>query len=621
MIEKEYATMKTNKISKVLALSMLGLLALTACDNTITAKPTQYDDPLITTPTYDEELYNNIASVVYDAIENDGIGSDVLNEVLYLYGVSTFGPLNSKVKVNNSLVPENEITLEQAATDATKIDAFVLKHKAYWDGDSHEASTATASEVERVKAKYNTIEERIAIAMYDKIASGSYSDRHEFYEERFLKSLRASMESVANPSDASVTPYPATQILPEVEPEEVFETYLHRAYYDGDNRYIVDKVVPDIYRELLTEQYVLDETYNTLGRAYAREVNIIKFSNNENDPNAAYYLAQRLVDEINAKPSDYASGAIATYEADPEIEDGVLERFKDYSKAQIGDDLSTTYDDILDRSDLKKVASAYPEIGNYYVGTTFGDLSMKYEKMKNVSEFGINVELENSFTNNGAYPTTVGLAQQKMELAENDATTNGWFIKNGGLTDLPEAIRSRLFNIGVATGVIDKESEKTDAANNRSYDETNDKWVEAANEKGYVCRINGHYYLKKASRVGDEKINYDILHYDSSSKAYYIIEIKQAASSSKLSKTGDRNYANLISEEKMQEIVNEVTKIVAKGETYSTLATKKYLKAMGIEYHDQSVYDYFKSNYPELFGEDEDSSSDTSESTSETTSE
>ena len=206
------------------------------------------------------------------------------------------------------------------------------------------------------------------------------------------------------------------------------------------------------------------------------------------------------------------------------------------------------------------------------------------------------------------------------KLDENDATTNGWFVKNGGLTDLPEAIRSRLFNIGVATGVLDKESEKTDAANNRSYDETSDKWVEAANEKGYVCRINGHYYLKKASRVGDEKINYDILHYDSSSKAYYIIEIKQAASSSKLSKTGDRNYAHLINEETMQEIVNEVTKIVAKGETYSTLATKKYLKAMGIQYHDQSVYDYFKSNYPELFGDDEDSSSDTSESTSETTS-
>ena len=54
----------------------------------------------------------------------------------------------------------------------------------------------------------------------------------------------------------------------------------------------------------------------------------------------------------------------------------------------------------------------------------------------------------------------------------------------------------------------------------------------------------------------------------------------------------------------MQEIINEVAKIIGKGESYSTLATKKYLKAMSIEYHDESVYDYFKTNYPELFDSD-----------------
>ena len=47
-------------------------------------------------------------------------------------------------------------------------------------------------------------------------------------------------------------------------------------------------------------RYLLEETYNTLGRSYARKVNIIKFTNNENYPNAAYYLAKELVGEINA---------------------------------------------------------------------------------------------------------------------------------------------------------------------------------------------------------------------------------------------------------------------------------------------------------------------------------
>lgn len=608
---KEFATMKTNKITKVLALSMLGLLALTACDNSITAHPTQYDEPLITTPNYSDELYHNIDSVVYDAIENDGIGSDVLNEVLYLYGVSAFGPLNSKVKVNNALVPEDEITLEQAATDASKIDAFVLKHKAYWDESTHESATASESEKKRVETKYSSIQSRIAEKMYEKISGGSYSDRHEFYEERFLKSLRSSLESVADPADPAVTPHAPRQILPEYEPEEVFDQYLHREYYDGENRYIIDEIVPGIYRELLTEQYILDETYNSLGRSYARQVNIIKFANNDNYPNTAYYLAKNLVKEINSPT--YDTETIASYG-----EGGLLRRFKEYSTAQVGivGDIGSAARDILIAANIPQgqVNVSYAplktkledELGIFYDGTSYGDLAYKFVKMSDTTANGINSELENTFTNNGAYPTYVGLEQEKMTLAENDYTTTGWFVKNGGLTDLPESVRSRLFNIGVATGIKDNPAEQELEDNKRNY--SDGEWHEAANENAYVCRINHHYYLKTASRVKGDAIDNDILHYDADSKTYYIVEIEQAVSSSKLSKTGDRNYAHTEGEAKMQEIIDEVAKIVAKGETYSTLAAKKYLKAMNIQYHDDAVYEYFKSNYPELFGEEESTS-------------
>ena len=616
--------MKTKNISKVLALSVLGLLTLTACDDTITAKPSQYNEELITTSTFDEDIYNNIASVVYDSIESEGIGSDVLNEILYLYGVSTFGPLTSKVIVNNKEVGESEITLEQAATNSDKIDAFVLAHKAYWDDPSaseHEGgASATNSEKARVIAKYNTIQDRIAEEMYSKISSGSYSDRHYFYEDRFLRSLFSSMESVSKPSTASYKP--AAPILPDFEPEQVFDIYLTRDNYDNENRYIIDKVVPGIYRQLLTEQYLIDETYNTLGRAYARQVNIIKFTTNDNFPNTGFFLASKLVEEINAKPADYSTGVIASYEADPDIEDGMLQRFKDYSKAQIGVvGLGTAALAILEdaRFDEGVIEVSDPlledplehDLGRFFDGTDYGELAYKYIQMRDFGGNGINSDLENNFTNNGAYSYEVGLEQQKLELQEKDYTTNGWFIKNGGLTDLPEAIRSRLFNIGVATGFLDKETEKTATENNRQYNGTSEEWEEAANENAYVCRINGHYFLKKASRSRGESINNDILHYDESSKSYYIVEIKQAASSSKLAKNGDRNYAKLVDDTLMQDIINEVTKVVGKGETYTTLATKKYLKALNIQYHDQSVYDYFKSNYPELFGE-EASSEDTS---------
>ena len=604
--------MKTKHISKVLALSVLGLFALTGCDE-IVAKPTQYEEPLVTLPSsFEEEVVNNIASVVYDSIHESGIGSDVLNEILYLYSVNMFGPYNGNVVINNAKVGDSAITLVQAATDATKIDAFVQAHKAYWDSSRTDASaSASESEKKRVEAKYHTIEDRIAEEMYSKISGGTYTDRHIYSEKKLLKSLRGSLESVSNPDVAEEVAegFYETQILPEVEPEKVFGNYLHRSYYDSDkNTYIVDEVIPTIYRQLMAEQYLLEETYNTLGRSYARQVNIIKFANNENYPNAAYYLAKELVDEINAAPEDYKVGRIA--------ELGLLERFKQYSNASVGV-IGALGDEaaILDAAGITKgvINTGDPalntelekELGTYYLGTSYGDLAEKYVHMKNVAAYGVSSEYENSFSNTNAYPTYVGLKQQTLALKENDNTTTGWYVKNGGLTELPESIRSRLFNIGVATGVKDSADDK--AAAERTYG--TDGWKEAEDESAYVCRINGHYYLKTASRVKGDSIENDILHYDADSKSYYIVEIEQAVSASKLSKTSTRNYAHTISEETMQEIINEVSKIVGKGESYSTLATKKYLKAMNIEYHDESVYDYFKTNYPELFDSDAESTS------------
>jgi len=51
----------------------------------------------------------------------------------------------------------------------------------------------------------------------------------------------------------------------------------------------------------------------------------------------------------------------------------------------------------------------------------------------------------------------------------------------------------------------------------------------------------------------------------------------------------------------MEDFINRIGKLVGADSSYSTLAKKKYLKEMNIVYYDDSVYNYFKSNYPELF--------------------
>ena len=617
-IKEDIVTMKTN-MRKVLGLSILGLLALTACSGTVTAQPSKYEDPLINAPSdFSGEIYNNSASTVYDSIAKAGVGADVLDLMLNMYAVNEFGAYNANVKYNGSRIGNTQVTFDEVFPnkqdldqyDAGKMNSFVQAHKVYWDSSRSDASAgASSSEVARVKAKYKSIREKIAEAMYEKISTDTYKDRHVFYEERFIKSLRSSLESVA---PASETPdcY-EEQIVPDVKPEEVFGNYLHQEYYDSASyTYVVDKVLPSIYRQLLTDQYVVDNNYNTLGRSYARNVNVIKIVNNENYPNNAYAFARELVGEINEDPDTYAHSRIK--------EIGIFDRFNEYSKAQIGvldDDPDGYIEDIITGAHIQEGVintgdhdldvDLTAKLGKFYLGTNYGDLAEKFIKMSDVRHNGVNSEYENTFTNNGAYPATVGLVQEKYTLNEIDNVNDGWFIKNGGLTELPEEIRGRLFNIGVATGVKETQAEIEAMERQYVYDETQAKWVweEGAEENDYVCRINGQFYLKNGNRVKGEPIENDILHYDSSSKAYYIIQINDAVSSSKLSKTSDRNYEKTSGYDKMQEVINEVTRVVAKNDTYSTLAVKSCLTAMNIEFHDEDVNEYFKKTYPEIFGE------------------
>ena len=99
-----------NKKLVILALSALGVLGLTACSEVV-AKATDYSSQIITVEGYDQKIYNNEMSVVYDSIRSGNIGSDVLNELLYSYSITTFGYYNKSV---SPAPEEGPITLQDA---------------------------------------------------------------------------------------------------------------------------------------------------------------------------------------------------------------------------------------------------------------------------------------------------------------------------------------------------------------------------------------------------------------------------------------------------------------------------------------------------------------------------
>ena len=590
-MKKEEPAMSNKFFKKVLAVALFSTIGLTACGGEVKAKASNYNDKLITFTDSKDETYHNLVSIIEDAYRDGSLPSAVLDKILYQFAVSVFGKYNKVAAPYDS----TEITLSEAAADETKAREFIDKHKAYWTTDEKgnrlTDAASKASELERVQAKFKAIEDRIAKDLYGDISGGSYSTRGEFSEKKYLAELKHQLKKVVDYDEADTTE--GYVITPDVQEEDVFKganPILHREYYQdltatshdtAKASYVEDDVVPTIYRSLLVEQYLLDESYNILGRSYARKVNIIAISDNSNNVKAANYLMKYFVRNVINK-----SGNVVT-----------LDDFKAVSNAVKGVTAEAqTY--------LEKVNEAYPgafpkveftgydaKDYSYYVGTDYGDMMSKYEKIKK----DINLtdsSAESDFTGSYAYKAEIGKGIKENEIKAKDYITDGWFIKDGGLSELPETIKTRLFNIGVAN-VLDNAN-------------TVDRFATATytvpeNESKLVAKINGKYYLKVASKQTGAEETDDILFTEGGK--YYVVQIEEAISSSKLDKENSEYKKNAKNDGTMtkEQIINEVARVVGSNDKYKTLSTKHWLEQASLKYHDTKVYDYFKTNYPDLF--------------------
>ena len=604
--------MLKNSFKKLGALTLLATLGLTGCSKEIQSKPTNYDDKLLTFSD-NSEIYHNMVSIIQDAYRDGSLASDVLDQVLYQYAVSIFGRYNKVAKPYNL----NDTTLKEVAkdikantnaqgvTNASALKATTLKFiedfKAYHttDNDGNRVTTEAAKqqEFDRIMAKWNTIENRISETLYDDATSGTYSERGVFYEKKLLLNFYNNLDKVANPYELADDKMYEVVITPDVEDTEVFGNYLHREYYqtkeayslDGADedpntakvRYVEEKIIPTIYRTLLIEQYLLDESYNTLGRSYARKINVISMGVNSNRPDAARYLMKSFVEDAISQGDEIT-----------------LDRIHEVSSINVGlpNKLEAIFGYEFDSAQTQQIMSAFgyefvAESANgagdaYYKGTDYGDMMMQYRKITD-DILTTDSSAESDFTGSYTYDKEVGKQIKENELANKDYTDNDWYIKNGASGNLPDEIKTRLFNVGVAN-----------ALNNA---DVKDRWTQSTatyavpeNESNYVAKINGKYYLKVASKQAGADPKDDILF--NVNNTFYVVQIEEAISASKLAKE-----STIYASEVKEEIINEVAKVIAKDESYKTLSTKHWLENCKLKYHDSVVYDYFKSNYPELF--------------------
>lgn len=642
------------KFSKLAVLSVLGLLALTACDDDeIVAKPSNYEDPIIEIAGSEEEIPNNVFSVIYDALHDGAVDAEVLSRVLYEFSQSIYGSYNS-ITASNS----KETTLEKAyknamddSTDKTVVNDFIKKHKVYWlrdeegrhindKGDEVDDETFTPCESERqnVIARWQTIATRVAENMYKKCNTGTYKERDYYFDElKFLKSLFESGEKVdyhAAKAAREKGKLPKVIIDYLYEEESVFEkqddgiTVLHLAYYQNhakgkDITYIEDKIIPDVYNALLVEQYLLDEELASVRNSRARYINVLKLEKYSGFMNNADALIDSLVEDIYAIAP---TGDHVSIQQD-KIDD-LFEAYETVSKG-IWDDIQNNPKSLSVVTDLQKIASdIYEEDSKvidgvptkFYKNTTYGDLVKDYAEFKEASTYDdLDKSLYDEFTASGTILPSEGFAKKIIGIEQTNTITKDWFVQSQAPSlDSNGKIADRLFKLsvandkveigkkedGVKSEVIAKAIEDQDVYD-RYYKDGNDWKIRESGETEdkYMCSINGAYFLKFEGQYADADSKKDIVYDDGN--AYYVVQVIEAVKDVKLRNTSENSYRKTRGDEFFHEVLDKITSIIAATGNYSSLSKEHWLKQMNITYHDQKVYDYFKENYPDLF-DDED---------------
>lgn len=99
--------------------------------------------------------------------------------------------------------------------------------------------------------------------------------------------------------------------------------------------------------------------------------------------------------------------------------------------------------------------------------------------------------------------------------------------------------------------------------------------------------------------------SYPFLHY--SNGTYYIVRVIEAASTTRLSQQEDvdGSYTTLLNDGglKAERVAYEICNILADNSTNKTTALEYYLENSDFIFHDESILEYFKTTYPDVFDE------------------
>ena len=604
-------------ISKKLFAGILALSAgfvLAACDP-VSAVPQNYNHSIIKSSDGEIDLDGNNLGSLYDSITSER-NSKIVEKILAQISEKKFGTYADYLKASTG-------------TDEEKA-AFINAHSEFFGTD--ESKTA------RFEAFVEDIDNRISEYFYNEITSGSYNDDlGKFSEKKLYNTHRYELYDLGEVAEAN---FKSFFVDKELTKENAFSKLNQAAYQvaeEGKRGYIQEKVFPDILRNKLVEDYIYRNNASSLGRAYGRKVNYVKISYDGESLLTGKLMEEFAKAKIQAVTTDEqinfelvanAVKGFSTFDSEESLVDAIVPSAAEGTgdlyallKATYGaPDASANGNAILVDYDADGESNFFymgdkliPE-GRYYKETKLGKILEEYKKAIKAEKEGRFPAEENksaldSFTSDGK-TKEYGLLQKLISLAKEDYTTEGWFVKNGGLTELPSAIRDRLFNIKVASSLdvtdandanylVDENSEETMGAYEYAKgDKTKDKLTRLP----YLRKIYGNKVILPSKSLSYDKDHFNYIYHDIDAKAFYICEVLEAPSTAKLNPKSDDAYknGNDVDTAKIEEISRQVAKILGTKDSYIKDAYTEYLNKYEFTFFDTSLYDYFKSEYPDL---------------------
>lgn len=590
-------------INKKLFAGILALSAgfvLASCDP-ITSVPANYNEQIIA----NVDLDDNKLGTIYDQVDSDR-NSKIVSNKLKEIAIKRFGSYQD---------------IEKAKADPEFKKTYLNEHSDFF-------GTVEADQNHRFDQFYKDIRERISEYFYNEISSGSYNDDEgRFDEEKLYYAHFYEFYDVEKP--AAEVGFAKFYVTKDVTKENAF-SLLNGKYSSAEGRgYIEEKVFPDILKDKLVEDYVYRNNQSSIGRSYARYVSYIKVSYEDHTfawdllkSFASTYINGTAKDELdegyNKIKFEVVTNAIKGFRT--------LDKNGGVDKMDSGDSFellqSVLHEQTIEDNNFVKANSVHTDNidlngdiliheGTYYKATKLGALIESYQKACKAEEDGrfataVDAAELAKFTGDGK-SKQYGLRQKLIELAKEDYTTEGWFVKNGGLSELPsEAIRNRLFNIRVAN-TLDATSGKNALFNETEghfgeyeyeHDEQGQKKEELVKTLPYMRSINGKKVILPAGALSytDEPFNY--IHQDKDGKAFYIVQVLEAPSKAKLSDDSSTRYTE---DYKVEDISRKVAKLLGTKESYTKDAYTEYLnKYSDFKFYDSSFYEYLKAEFPDL---------------------